>query len=134
VITLDTSAVIAITNEDDPDHEIVTTALLAEREPWLIPEGILAEIAFMLEKLGSDVLDSFLQDVEEGPYTLEDSAVDIPRIRVLARRYTNLPLGFSDSAVIACAERNGGHVLSVDNRDFQIVAREGAISVIPGIA
>jgi predicted nucleic acid-binding protein len=134
VITLDSSAIIAVTNADDPDHETVTATLLAEPEPWLIPEGILAEVAFMLEKLGADVLDSFLQDIENGPYTLEDSRADIPRIRVLAHRYSNLPLGFSDAAVIACAERNRGRVLSIDHRDFQIVARERTITLLPGSA
>jgi uncharacterized protein len=131
VITLDSSAIIAITNADDPDHGTVTTALFAEKEPWLIPQGILAEAAFMLEKLGAGVLDSFLQDIEDGPYTLEDSRTDIPRIRSLAQRYSNLSLGFSDAAVIACAERNGGRVLTIDHRDFQIVARERTITVRP---
>jgi uncharacterized protein len=133
VITLDSSAIIAITNARDPDHQMVVEALFAEREPWLIPQGILAEVAFMLEKLTVDVLDSFLQDLENGPYSLEDSRTDIPRIRALARRYADLPLGFSDAAVIACAERNGGRVLSIDLRDFQIVARERTITVLPPV-
>jgi predicted nucleic acid-binding protein len=55
---------------------------------------------------------------------------DFPRIRQLVARYSNLPLGFADAAVIACAERHGGNVLALD-RDFAIVAREGAISLIP---
>ena len=131
MITLDSSALIAITNAADPDHLTVTKALFAEEEPWLIPQGILAEVAFMLEKLGAGVLDSFLQDIENGPYTLEDSRPDIPRIRLLAHRYSDLSLGFSDAAVIACAERSGGRVLTIDHRDFQIVAREGAIRVLP---
>ncbi len=131
MITLDSSALIAITNADDPDHSAVTTALLSEREPWFIPQGILAEVAFMLEKLGADVLDRFLQDVEDGPYTLEDSRGDIPRVRALAYRYRDLSLDFSDAAVIACAERNDGRVLSVDRRHFQGVAREGKITLVP---
>ncbi len=133
VITLDSSAIIAITNAEDPDHLTVTAALLAEQEPWMIPQGILAEVAFMLEKLGADVLDSFLQDVQDGPYTLEDSRSDIVRIRALTHRYRNLPLGFSDAAVVACAERHGGRVLSIDDRDFGIVARERTITLLPGI-
>jgi predicted nucleic acid-binding protein len=131
MITLDSSALIAITNADDPDHTTVTTALLAETEPWFIPQGILAEVAFMLEKLGADVLDRFLQDVEDGPYTLADSRGDIPRIRVLAQRYRDLSLGFSDAAVIACAERNSGRVLSIERRHFQVVVREGTITLLP---
>lgn len=113
---------------------MVTSDFLAEAQPWLIPQAILAEVAFMLEKFGTNVLDSFLLDAQNGPYTLEDSRVDIRRIRALVHRYDDLSLGFSDAAVIACAERNGGKVLTLDHRDFDVVAREGKIIVLPSVA
>jgi hypothetical protein len=37
----------------------------------------------------------------------------------------------SDAAVIACAERSGGRVLTFDLRDFGVVAAEGTITVLP---
>jgi hypothetical protein len=37
-----------------------------------------------------------------------------------------------NAAVVACAERNGGQVLTLDRRDVGMVAREGTISVLPG--
>jgi predicted nucleic acid-binding protein len=40
-------------------------------------------------------------------------------------------LGFSDAAVIACAERHGGQVLTLDHRHFGVVAQEGTIQVRP---
>jgi uncharacterized protein len=46
-------------------------------------------------------------------------------------RYPDLELGFTDAAVIACAERNGGKVLTFDRRDFDVVAREGRITILP---
>jgi len=52
-------------------------------------------------------------------------------VRVLVNRYAGLPLGFADAAVIACAERSGGAVLSLDRRDLGVVAREGRILVLP---
>jgi len=33
--------------------------------------------------------------------------------------------------VVACAERNGGRVLTLDLRDFRVVAREGRITIAP---
>jgi predicted nucleic acid-binding protein len=57
---------------------------------------------------------------------------DWSRIRELASRYANLPLGLADASVVACAERHTGRVLSLDERDLQIVAREGRITVLPG--
>jgi len=53
------------------------------------------------------------------------------RIRELVLRYADLELGFTDSGVIACAERNGGKVLTFDRRDFEVVAREGRITILP---
>lgn len=100
MITPDTSAVIALVNADDPDHELVSAALLSEPIPWIIPAGIAAEVAYMLESLGFRILDAFLEDLQSGAYTLDSSlASDIPRIRELAHRYHDLPLGFSDAVV-----------------------------------
>jgi predicted nucleic acid-binding protein len=42
-----------------------------------------------------------------------------------------LPLGSADAAVIACAERHGGRVLTLDRRHFGVVEREGTISLVP---
>jgi predicted nucleic acid-binding protein len=131
VITLDTSAIIALTNADDPDHLRVSTQLLGESEPWLVPAGILGEMGYMLERLGPLVLDAFLEDLELGSYGLDCGPNDFARIRSLVERYGNLPLGFSDASVIACAERSGGRVLTIDNRHFGIIAREGSITVVP---
>jgi len=55
----------------------------------------------------------------------------VPHIRALTRRYADLPLGFADAAVIACAERHGGRVLTRDLRHFGVVAREGRLIVLP---
>jgi hypothetical protein len=46
-------------------------------------------------------------------------------------RYAEMKLGFADASVIACAERNGGRVMSFDRRDFEVVAAEGTIELLP---
>jgi predicted nucleic acid-binding protein len=46
-------------------------------------------------------------------------------------RYADLPLGFADASVIACAERHGGRVLTLDLRHFGVVAGEGRLTLIP---
>jgi uncharacterized protein len=132
VITLDTSAIFALINRDEPHHRRVTTALLEDTGPYLIPAGILSEIAYLIEgRLSLHVLDGFLSDCETGAYTLDCGEQDMPRIRTLVRRYADLPLGFADAAVIACAERYGGRVLTLDLRHFGVVAREGKLTLLP---
>jgi hypothetical protein len=58
-------------------------------------------------------MDALLADLEAGAYSLDCGDEDIPRIRSLASRYEDLPLGFAGAPVVACAERNGGRVLVV---------------------
>ena len=132
MITLDTSGLLALLNRRDPEHSRVTTALDSDLGPYLVPAGILAEITYMVEqRLGLGTLDLFLQDLESSAYSLECGQEDLPRIRVLIARYADLPLGFADASVVACAERSGGRVLTLDLRDFGVVAREGTIQILP---
>lgn len=131
-LTLDTSGVLGLINRADPDHGRCVRALEADPGPYLVPAGILAEVTYMLEaRHGLDVLDAFLGDLEDRAYVLECGEEDLPRIRALVRRYADLPLGAADASVIACAERSGGRVLTLDDRDFQVVAREGSITLLP---
>lgn len=132
MITLDTSALYALVDRRDPDHARVLDELQRDSGPYVVPAGILAELAYLVEsRLGAAVMDAVLADLESGAYSLDCGDEDIPRIRGLASRYEDLPLGFADASVAACAERNGGRVLTLDTRDFGVVAREGTIDVLP---
>jgi hypothetical protein len=62
---------------------------------------------------------------------LDCGDADVPRIRELMGRFTEPPLGFTDAAVVACAERNGGHVLTFDRASLEPVAREVPVSLVP---
>lgn len=131
VITLDTSALLTLFNSRDPDHEAVRDAVVADPGPRLLPAGILGELTYLIdERFGVDALDRFLVDVERGVYTVDCGENDFPRIRDLVGRYADLPLGFADASVIACAERSGGKVVALD-RDFVVVSGEGRIQVLP---
>ena len=116
----------------DPDHERVLRAMAREPAPWIVAAAVLGEIGYLVASRGTPAaLDAFLQDLDDGTYTLDDGIEDIARVRVLVRRYADLPLGLVDAMVIACAERNGGLVATLDQRHFGVVAREGTITVVP---
>jgi predicted nucleic acid-binding protein len=98
----------------------------------IVPVGILAEAGYMIEReLGAAVLRQFLAFAVDGSLTLDCGESDMERVIALLERYEDLRLGFADACVIACAERNGGRVLTFDERDFPPVAREGTISLVP---
>ena len=81
--------------------------------------------------LSLEVLEALLSDLERGGFMLDCGDADFPRIRHLVRRYESLQLDFADAAVIACAERNAGRILTFDMRDFSVITREGTITVVP---
>ena len=130
MITLDTSAVIAAADVHDSNH-VAATRAFSVRDVFVVPVGILAEIAYFFEtRFSPTVLDAFLARLEDSTYLLDCGETDIARIRRLTQRYADLPLGYADAAVVACAERRGGRVLTFDHH-FSVVAREGTIEVIP---
>jgi uncharacterized protein len=134
VITLDTSAVFALLNRADAHHKRVGTALRSARPPYLLPMGIMAEVGYLVEhRLGQRALTALLRDIETGSFVLECGEQDVARIIELTERYADLPLGFADACVVACAERHGGDVLSTD-ADFQRVAGEGKIRLLPALS
>ncbi len=132
MITIDTSGIVAVVNADDPDHRRTVDALVSVPGPYLIPVSILSEVAYLLERaILPSVFDTFLRELETHVYTLHFSLDDLPRVRRLIHRYSDLPLGFADASVIACAERHGGRVLTLDRRHFGVVEGEGTISLLP---
>lgn len=135
MITLDTSGLFALINRADPDHTRAKSTLFADPGPYLVPAGILAEIAYLIERrLGVEVLESFIEDLTNGAFSFECGEEDLPRVRELISRYADLSLGFSDAAVVACAERaSDGRMLTLDRRHFDVVAREGNITPLPEI-
>lgn len=132
MMTLDTSAILALLDSRESHHRRAVAALKDDPGPYLVPAGILAEVGFMIERrLGSAVLDLFLGDLEAGAFVLDCGEGDLPRIHELVRRYGDLPLGTADASVVACAERSGGRVLTFDVRDFGVVARKAPITLLP---
>ncbi len=132
MITLDTSGLFALLNRSDRDHRAARDALLSDGGPYLVPVGILGEISYLVEeRLGTPVLEAMLSDLEAGGLRAECGENDLARIRQLVVRYADLPLGFAEACVIACAERNGGAVLTLDRRDFDVVAADVPLALLP---
>lgn len=131
MLTLDTSGVIAAADKRDRVHDAVTAAM-ANESSIVIPAGILAETTYMLRRrLGPPGERAFLEGLVEGE-PLVDHEDRFPRVLALMSKYTDLGLSFADAAVVACAERHGGRILTLDRRDFDVIARgEGSMTLVP---
>ena len=132
LITLDTSGIFVLANRKDPHHRRAVAVVDGDRGPLVVPAAILSELGFVIgRRLGDVALDRVLASFEAGELTLDCGDDDTSRIRALLARYADLRLGVADAAVVACAERRGGRVLTFDRPDFDVVAGEGRLTVLP---
>jgi predicted nucleic acid-binding protein len=103
-----------------------------ERQPPLVPAAVLCEVGHLAaRRYGSRAIDAFLGDLDSGALKLDSGERDVGRARELVSRYTDLRLGVTDAFVAVCAERNGGRVLTLDRRHFDVLSRELALTVLP---
>jgi uncharacterized protein len=134
VIVLDTSAILALLDADDPDHQRCVEALSDHKAPFVVPAGILGEAGYLVEaKLGAHALSDFVAELDRRAFAVDCGDDDFAPIGRLLERYRDLRLGLADASVMACAMRRRAAVLTLDFRDFGPVAREGAIRLaLPG--
>jgi len=132
LIVLDTSGIVALANRSDVHHVDAVGVIRATTESLTVPSVILSEVAYVLtRRAGEPAFLRFVDGLIEGSMLWHDSEREIRRIRALMARYASLPLGFADAAVIAAAEARQAPVLTFDRRHFDVVAREGTISILP---
>ncbi len=132
MITLDPSAVLALLDRSHQHHRAATATLERVRRPTVVPASILAEVDRVLAShLGPNAAPLFLRGLELGQTLLDCGDRDVPRIHQLMTRFAELPLRFVEAAVVVCAERNGGVVLSFERAALDAVAREVPVSVLP---
>jgi predicted nucleic acid-binding protein len=131
VLTLDTSAIVALQDRRDLMYQQAFAAIQGDPGPFILPVGILAEVDSMLTSRSPGSTSHLLGSLIDGSLLLDCGDQDPPRILELIQRYRNLRLGYADASVIACAERNGGRILTFDRRAFEVVARDVPISLVP---
>jgi predicted nucleic acid-binding protein len=124
LIIVDTGPLIAAADADDHDHERCVAMFRAARRPWLVPQTVIAEVCYMLEReRGSEAESAFLRafgrrELIPAPLTLEDT----DRMAELVDTYADLRLGGVDASVVALAERlKVATIATLNRRDFTVV-------------
>lgn len=119
---------LALIDARERHHSVVRTIYRDDPGPHVVPAAVLGEIGYFLSPRSSTV---FLGDLVAGIYELDCGERDLFRAAAISKRYESMALGLVDSAVIACAVRRGGRVLTLDRRHFDVVGRELDLEVLP---
>jgi predicted nucleic acid-binding protein len=137
VIVVDTGVLYALADRDDAHHAACVRWLATARGPLIVPPLVIAEACYLIGRhLGAEAEATFLDALRPGQaFTLGTLLEpDLIRMAALVRQYADLPLGGTDAAVIATAERLGAtEVATVDRRHFSVVRprHSAAFTLLP---
>lgn len=124
MIIVDTAPLVAAANSRDKDHTRCVEMFRHTRKPWLVPQPVVAEVCYMLEReRGSRAEAAFLRSFGQGQFVLVPlTTADTDRMADLVEQYASFPLGGTDASVIAVAERLSiTTVATLDRRHFTVV-------------
>lgn len=139
MLICDTGPLVAAALSRDPDHhacvELFTGMHLARRD-MVLPAPVVAEVGYLLgSRAGSAAESTFLRSLATGDFrTIELTTGDYARMADLVETYADMPLGTTDAAVVALAERlDVKEVATLDRRHFTVVRtrRETALTLLP---
>lgn len=135
-LIVDAGALFAQADADQPGHDAIRTALLAERGALVTSELAIAEADYLiLDRLGPDAEAAFIEDLVDGTYIVEClDRSQMAEARDLIARYRDLRLGLADASLVILAERhNTRRILSFDLRAFRAVTplQGGTFTILP---
>ena len=119
-VLLDTGCIVALLDRSERSHERCVEALSDLSAPHVTCEAVIAESCYLLRRM-KGAPEAVLENVERGifaiPFRLDSAARPI---RLLMRKYTDVPIDLADACLIhLAAELGTGRILTLDS-DFGI--------------
>lgn len=127
MIVCDTGPLVAAADRNDADNRPCTdlfTSLHLAGRPILVPAPVVAEVGYLLGRAGGSRVESaFLRSIARQTISIVDLKIsDYERMAELVDTYADFPLGTTDAAVVAVAERlRVSEVATLDRRHFHVV-------------
>lgn len=123
-IVADAGPLYALVDADDAWHRRVVEWWGAQPRKVVVPAPVLPEVSYLLQtRISAAAECAFIRAVTHGELVVEQlEPEDFVRAAALMQQYADLPLGFTDAAVVAIAERLGTReILTTDRRHFSVV-------------
>jgi predicted nucleic acid-binding protein len=124
-VLLDTGPWVALLSRSDTHHKWAVEQFRHLPPPMLSCEAVVAETCFLLKRSGFDP-SLALQFIERGvvqlPFVLQEQ---IGSVRLLFKRYENVPASLADAALIRLSEMFDSPLLLTTDSDFDIYRRHG---------
>jgi uncharacterized protein len=135
-LIVDTSALLAFFDTDEPDHQVVSKILGAATEPLVVSPYVVAELDYLVaSRSGTSAELAVLTELAAGAWDLPAfGAEDLASARSVVERYADQRIGVADASnVILAARYHTRTIVTLDRRHFDVVRPLGGgrFTVLP---
>lgn len=121
---VDTSALLAFFDTDEPDHEAASAVLGGATEPLVVSPYVVAELDYLVaSRLGVSAEIAVLRELTGGAWDLP--AIDVDELalaRAVIERYADQNIGVADASNVILAERYRTRtIVTMDHRHFDVL-------------
>ena len=133
---VDTSALLAFFDADEPAHVRVSAAILATTEPLVVSPFVVAETDYLIAGRRGVVTElAVLRELAGGAWELpEFGAADLARAADVVDRYAGQAIGVADASIVVLAARYRTRtVATLDRRHFDVLRplAGGRFTIVP---
>jgi len=135
-VIVDTSALLAFFDTDEPDHAAVSRVLTEATEPLVVSPYVVAELDYLIaSRLGVPAELAALRELAGGAWDLPVmDAADLARASSIIERYADQRLGVADASNVVLADRyRTPTIVTLDRRHFGVLrpSSGGYFAVLP---
>lgn len=133
---VDTSALLAFFDSDEPDHQAVSAVLGGATEPLIVSPYVVAELDYLVaSRLGVAAELAALRELAGGAWDLPAIAADdLSQARSVIERYADQRIGVADASNVVLANRYRTRtIVTLDRRHFNVLRplTGGRFTILP---
>ena len=133
---VDTSAILAFFDRDEPDHEALTAVLSQSSEPLVVSPYVVAEVAYLIgTRLGVAAEIAALRELAGGAWELASiDSTDLMGTVPIIERYADHAIGVADASNVVLADRyQTTTIATLDRRHFSVLRPLGGgyFAIVP---
>ena len=121
---VDTSAMLAFFDRNEPDHAAVTRVILESDEPLVVSPYVVAELDYLVATRHCTAAElAVLGELAGGAWELPGlDADDLGLARRIIDRYSDQSIGVADASIVVLADRVGTRTIAtLDRRHFEVL-------------
>jgi len=123
-VVVDTSALLAFFDANEPQHDAVVEAIQSSRAPLIVSPYVIAELDYLvMTQHGVRAQRTILTEIAGGAWEL--ASMDRARLadaNRIVERFADIPVGVADASNVVLAEVYGTRaIVTLDRRHFTIL-------------